>query len=116
MPELVISDTSCLILLTKIHELDLLRQMYGTVVTTPTIVAEFGAALPEWVRVDSARDIYRQQLLEMQLGPGEASAIALALELRGSTIILDDYKARKVASRYVWYTGKGEGTRADFGS
>jgi predicted nucleic acid-binding protein len=35
MPELVISDTSCLILLTKIRELDLLRQMYGTVVTTP---------------------------------------------------------------------------------
>ena len=31
---------------------------------------------------------------------GEASAIALALELENSVIILDDYKARKIAERY----------------
>lgn len=44
-------------------------------------------------------DSYRQQLLEMQLDKGESSAIALALETRLSTIILDDYKARKIAER-----------------
>jgi len=35
----------------------------------------------------------------MQVDKGEASAIALALEIPGSTVILDDYKARKIAER-----------------
>lgn len=33
----------------------------------------------------------------MQIDKGEASAIALAIELSDSVIILDDYKARKLA-------------------
>ena len=35
----------------------------------------------------------------MQIGKGESSAIALAMEYPLSTIILDDYKARKIAER-----------------
>jgi len=37
--------------------------------------------------------------LELQLDKGEASAIALALEIQDSTLILDDFKARKVAEK-----------------
>ncbi len=33
----------------------------------------------------------------MQIDKGEASAIALAIELSDSVVILDDYKARKLA-------------------
>jgi predicted nucleic acid-binding protein len=44
-------------------------------------------------------DKYRQQLLEMQIDKGESSAIALALETPQSTIILDDFKARKIAEK-----------------
>jgi len=39
----------------------------------------------------------RLQILELQLDKGESSAIALALEIPNSTLILDDYKARKIA-------------------
>jgi predicted nucleic acid-binding protein len=53
--------------------------------------------LPDWVVVRSATDKYRQRILENQVDRGEASAIALALEFPGSMIILDDYKARRVA-------------------
>lgn len=35
----------------------------------------------------------------MQIDRGEASAIALALETPNSTIIVDDYKARKIADQ-----------------
>ena len=35
----------------------------------------------------------------MQIDRGESSAIALALETPDSTIILDDYKARKIADQ-----------------
>ncbi len=99
MPRILIADTSCLIVLTKIGELDLLRQVYGSISTTPDVAAEYGEALPTWVEVASVQDSYKQLLLEMQLDKGEASAIALALEMPGSTLILDDYKARKVARR-----------------
>jgi len=35
----------------------------------------------------------------MQIDKGESSAIALALEIPESTLILDDYKARKIAEK-----------------
>lgn len=45
------------------------------------------------------KDEGKQQLLAMQIGKGESSAIALAMEFPGSTVILDDFKARKIAER-----------------
>lgn len=99
MPKVIISDTSCFIVLTNIGELDLLHRLYGQIMTTPDIAAEYGAALPPWVTIASATDKSRQPLLELQLDKGESSAIALALELPQSTVILDDYKARKIAAR-----------------
>lgn len=42
----------------------------------------------------------------MQIDKGESSAIALALETPDSTIIIDDYKARKIAEKLgIAYTG-----------
>lgn len=42
----------------------------------------------------------------MQIDKGESSAIALALETPGSTVILDDYKARKIADQLgINFTG-----------
>lgn len=99
MPETIISDTSCFIVLNKINALDLLRLVYGTVVTTMQVAAEFMQELPDWVEIKAASDKRLQQILEFQIDTGEASAIALAVETPGSTIILDDYKARRVAER-----------------
>ena len=99
MPDLIISDTSCFILLSNIGMLDLLHRLYGEVITTPEIIAEFGGELPEWVIIKSAADKGRQIIFESQLDKGESSALALALETQGSTLILDDYKARKAALR-----------------
>ena len=99
MPKLIIADASCLIVLTKIGQLDLLRQLYGTATTTPTVAAEYGLPLPPWVRQEAATDASREQLLALLVDAGEASAISLALERPGCTLILDDYKARKTAER-----------------
>jgi predicted nucleic acid-binding protein len=106
MPKTIISDTSCLIILSNIGELDLLHKVYGSIVTTTEIATEFGETLPEWVIIENVVDKYKQQLLEMQIDKGESSAIALALETPGSTVILDDYKARKIAEQLgVNFTG-----------
>lgn len=106
MPKTIISDTSCFIILTKVGELELLHKVYGQVTTTIDIVNEYGEKLPEWVEIKDTKDKYRQQLLEMQIDKGESSAITLALETPGSTLILDDYKARKIAEQLgLSYTG-----------
>jgi predicted nucleic acid-binding protein len=97
MPDIVITDTSCFIVLSKIKELDLLRAIYGNVITTPEIAKEFGKALPDWVIVKNIQDKFKQRLIEMQVDKGEASAISLALEITDSIVVLDDYKARRIA-------------------
>jgi predicted nucleic acid-binding protein len=99
MPKTIISDTSCFIILSNIGELDLLQKVYGHIITTQEIANEFGEILPDWVFIQSVNDKYRQQLLEMQIDKGESSAIALALEIPDCIIILDDFKARKIATQ-----------------
>ena len=99
MPKTIISDTSCFIILTNIGELNILQKVYGKIITTPDIADDYSQPLPEWVEIVTVKDKYRQQLLEMQIDKGESSAIALALETPGCTIILDDYKARVVAKQ-----------------
>jgi len=93
----IISDTSCFITLSNIGELNLLRLLYKQIVTTTEIAQEFGESLPDWVEVISASDKTKQELLEMQVDKGEASAIALALESENPFLIIDDNKARKLA-------------------
>lgn len=99
MRKTIISDTSCLIILTNIGELDLLEKLYGQIITTVEVADEFGEPLPDWFKIQSPTDKFRQKILELQIDRGEASAIALALEISDSLVILDDQKARKVANR-----------------
>jgi predicted nucleic acid-binding protein len=92
--------------LTNISQLDLLQKVYGKITTTIEILTEYGEPLPDWVEIERVKDNYRQQLLEMQVDAGEASAIALALETPDSTIIIDDYRARRIAEKLkLNYTG-----------
>lgn len=106
MPKTIISDTSCFITLTNIGELELLHKLYGKVTTTLEIATEYGEPLPEWVEIVNAVDKSKQQLLELQIDKGESSAIALAIEIPDSIIILDDSKARRIANQLgLSYTG-----------
>jgi predicted nucleic acid-binding protein len=102
----IISDASCLIVLSNIGELTLLEKAYGRIITTLEIALEFGEPLPDWVDIVGVIDKQKQQLLELHIDKGESSAIALALETPNSTLILDDYKARKLAEQLrLNYTG-----------
>ena len=106
MHKVVISDTSCLIVLEKIDRLNLLQEIYDEVVTTPEIAEEFKKSLPDWIKIVSAKNKVLQKELEKKLDLGEASAIALGLEIPDCSIIIDDLKARKIASSLkLEYTG-----------
>ena len=99
MPKVVISDTSTLILFQKIDEFNLLHKVYGELYTTPEIAEEFGEKLPDWIKIQAVSDKKYQGLLETQVDIGEASAIALASEFQDVLLVLDDLKARKLATR-----------------
>lgn len=96
---MIISDTSCLILFHKIGELDLLRKVYDSVTTTPEVAQEFQEKLPEWILIENVKDKKYQEFLETQIDWGEASAIALAKEKEYPLLLLDDLKARKLATK-----------------
>lgn len=99
MHKVVIVDTSCLIILTSIGQLKLLQALYGNVITTPEVQKEFGKPMPTWIKLQLPTDIYRQRILEITLDKGEASVIALSLEITDCVIVLDDLKARNIAER-----------------
>lgn len=106
MPKTIVSDTSCLIVLTNIGELDLLHKLYGQIITTLDIAIEYGEPLPDWIEVKDVSDKDKQKILELQIDRGESSAIALAMETPNCTIIIDDIKARKIAHQLgLTYTG-----------
>jgi predicted nucleic acid-binding protein len=96
MPENIIADTSCLVLLEKIDKLNILQKLYGKIIITPAVADEFGSKLPNWIEVRKPEDQKYQRLLETNVDRGEASAIALAVEISG-LLILDDRKARTLA-------------------
>lgn len=99
MHNIVISDTSCLILFHKIEEFDLLHKVYTNLITTPEVADEFSEKLPHWISVVSVKDIKYKESLGTQVDLGEASALALAKEVENPLLLLDDLKARKLAHK-----------------
>jgi predicted nucleic acid-binding protein len=97
MPDLIIFDTSCLILFDKINKLDLLKRCYTTIFVTPEVASEWDNTLPEWIVVRKVKNQLHQRILEQLIGAGESSAIALGLEVSHSIVVIDDLKARKLA-------------------
>ena len=57
MPRVVISDTSVLIVFSKIEKFDLLKEVYTEVYTTPEIIEEFGEDIPAWIIVEKVKPI-----------------------------------------------------------
>ena len=92
MPRTIISDTNCIILLDKIGELDILKKLFGTIITTSEVAEEFGQPLPSWFQIQQPKDKNYQLLIGSLIDKGEACAIALALESDNSLLIIDDRK------------------------
>lgn len=99
MPKVYLIDTSCLITLEKIEKLSILRELYGTIITTPEVIKEFNSHVPDWLIVKEIKDTNYQKILETSIDKGEASVIALGLSISNPVLILDDLKARKYAHR-----------------
>jgi predicted nucleic acid-binding protein len=105
---IVVSDSSPLIGLASISQLELLHQLYGDVLVPEAVWQEVvvkGAGRPGALAVANADWIHRRSVanrelsraLQRDLGTGEAEAIALAVEVQADLLVMDDPLGRDMA-------------------
>ena len=103
----IIVNTSPLVYLYRVGQLDLLSKVYGRILAPASVHEELlkgrqvGADVPDlsvfkWVHI---RPLKNSGLLPAvtDLGLGEAEVIGLALEISSSLVVIDDQLGRKIA-------------------
>ena len=96
MQKKVYVDTSVLILLFKINQLNLLQLLYSNIYITEEIRVEYSDDIPNWIIVESSSTKISENF---DLDKGEASLINNVMNYENSLIIIDDAKARRVAKK-----------------
>jgi predicted nucleic acid-binding protein len=104
---IVVSDTSPIRALAHLGLIEILRQLYGTVVIPTAVRIELGNALtsenlrtaiPEWMQIRAPSNIAEVSRLRIELDPGESEAIALAVEIHADYLLIDEWAGREVAA------------------
>ena len=111
---IVVADSSPLIVLVNIGQIQILPALFGTVIIPPQIAAElsdgkrpqpvrdFIAARPGWLRVQAPAVI--ESIPEIH--EGEQAAISLAAELKAELLLIDETDGRRAAlARNLRITG-----------
>lgn len=106
---IVVSDSSPIISLSAIGQLDLLKALFGHIVIPVEVFREVGhegSARPgarelaqPWIEVANVRDVGQVRTLGSRLDSGEAATLTLALELQATTVLLDEKRGRLEATR-----------------
>ena len=103
---IVVSDTSPLITFAKIGYLQQVQALFGTVYVPPEVERELAAkgvaeGVPDilaltrgWLIVQAPTTLFSFPTLD----PGEAAAISLAIELKVSSLLIDEKAGRKAAA------------------
>jgi hypothetical protein len=108
---IVISNTSPITNLAAVGQLAILQQLYETVLIPDAVYAELttgDSAQPggtevqtlPWIETKTVTNQTLVTALQMELDPGEAAAIALAVELKADVLLLDERRGRAVAARF----------------
>ncbi len=104
---LVVADTSPLVYLILIEQIEILPQLFESVILpgavhselchrlAPTPVRTWAEALPGWAEVKPSPEIADDAL--RALGLGERAAIALALSIHADLVLIDERKGTQVA-------------------
>lgn len=111
---IVVSDTSPITNLAAIGQLDLLRQLYTTIVIPVAVYNEMVAVarlVPgavevqtlSWIQTQTVANV--QSVIDIQISQddidrGEAEAIILALELKADLLLMDERRGRALAANY----------------
>lgn len=105
---IVVSDTSCLCYLARLHCAPVLSSLFGKVMIPPAVAAELLAGVvahPEidevlaaaWLEIKTLSRPPRPDEFPRSIDLGEAEALVLAQELKCDHLLVDDLAAREVA-------------------
>jgi len=103
---IVVSDTSPILSLTLIGQLDLLREIYGSIVIPEAVRQELmvtdhsgtqEVAQADWIITRPINPDVILKLLQREVDRGEAEAIGLAVQLKADVLLIDERKARQLA-------------------
>ena len=97
MKEPVVSDSTCLIGLERIGELNILPALFDPIIIPPEVEREFGNKFL-WLQTENLTSNLLATALRLVVDAGEAEAIALASE-KSCLLISDDKQARAAAKR-----------------
>jgi len=110
---IVVSDTSPLKYLILIGAIDVLPKLFGEVFVplavirelqhprTPAPVKQWVDAVPEWLRIQEPTV---ESPIAAGIDPGEAQAIALALQLRADALLIDEKLGRRIPKEHGFAT------------
>jgi len=103
---IVVSNTSPIMNLATVGQLNLLNWIYGKIIIPESVLHELSIIDLEqpiqslsWIEKQSVIDKSLIDALSLDLDLGEAEAIALAREMEADLLLIDERRGRKVASR-----------------
>ncbi|PSR15805.1 DUF3368 domain-containing protein [filamentous cyanobacterium CCP3] len=107
----IISNTSPLSNLAAIGEIELLQKIYPKVYIPPAVYSElirFDEIQPTisnvmktgWLEIQMPKNTQLIQTLNQFLDPGEAAAIALAIDISADRLLIDERLGRSIASQH----------------
>jgi len=114
---LVVSNSSPVMNLAAIGQLDLLEKLYSKITIAQAVYSEIalqGAGMPGsnevqtlfWIETKTVKDRTKVLLLQTELDVGESETIALALELKADLLLMDERLGRaKAASLGLKFIG-----------
>lgn len=105
---IVVSNTSPIINLAAIGQLELLQKLYGKLIIPEAVFHEISAIDPDqlrttkiqslsWIKTQSVTNQALVASLLLELDRGEAEAIILAVEKKADLLLLDERRGRTVA-------------------
>ena len=107
---IIISDTSPIINLAAIDQVELLHALYEEIIVPPAVYDEItvkgegqsGSDLIQyrWIKMSEFSNTNFAEALKLELDDGEAEAIALAVELKSDLLLMDERKGRSIAEKF----------------
>ncbi|AOY84200.1 DUF3368 domain-containing protein [Moorena producens JHB] len=105
----IVSNTSPISNLARVGQLNLLQQLYGTVLIPMAVHQELldhragkavitAVQLATWITVKSVQNQAVVSELRNRLNVGEAEAIALAMEIKATHLLIDERLGRQAAT------------------
>jgi predicted nucleic acid-binding protein len=103
----VIVNSTPLIALCKVNQLDLLRRLYGEITVPKAVFEEVTkkndlvrkeVAAASWIHIETVQDTKAKRMYRAKLHDGEVEVMILAQEYEGEhLVVIDDNAARKTA-------------------